>query len=78
MYGTFYIIDLKLLFSLSWFVILPDCLSSYDYGLFCTLYTCCHVCHLYLWSGLCPLCMFIILSCCSLLSAVDEFIELRL
>ena len=51
MHDTFYIIDLMLLFSLSWFVLLPDYLSCYDYVLFCTPYTCFHVCHLYLWSG---------------------------
>ena len=56
MYDTFYIIDLMLLFSLSWFVLLPDYLSCYDYVLFCTPYTCCHVCHLYLWSGVVVLC----------------------
>ena len=50
MHDTFYIIDL-MLFSLSWFVLLPDYLSCYDYVLFCTPYTCFHVCHLYLWSG---------------------------
>ena len=31
MHDTFYIIDLMLLFSLSWFVLLPDYLSCYDY-----------------------------------------------
>ena len=53
MHDTFYIIDLMLLFSLSWFVLLPDYLSCYDYVLFCTLYICTyfHVCHLSLWSG---------------------------
>ena len=56
MYDTFYIIDLMLLFSLSWFVLLPDYLSCYDYVLFCTPYTCCDVCHLYLWSGVFDLC----------------------
>ena len=34
MHDTFYIIDLMLLFSLSWFVLLPDYLSCYDYVLY--------------------------------------------
>ena len=76
MYDTFYIIDLMLLFSLSWFVLLPDCLSCYV--LFCTPYTCYHVRHLYLWSGVFVLCVCSVFFSCSLLSIEDEFfIELR-
>ena len=44
-------------FSVSWFVLLPDCLSYYV--LFCTPYTSCHVHHLYLRIGV------FVLSACS-------------
>ena len=55
-FGTFLILDWCYYFHChvhslptSWFFLLPDCLSYYAF--FCTLYSCCHVRHLYLWIG---------------------------
>ena len=64
MYAIFYIIDLMLLFSLSWFVLLPDYLSCYDYVVMSAICV----------FGVVSLFSVRILyfSCCSLLSDKDE------
>ena len=74
MYDTFYIIDLMLLFSLSWFVLLPDYLSCYDYV--CSVLRTRVVMSAICIFGVVSLFFVRVLyfSCCSLLSVEDEFL----